>query len=84
MIPCTVPTCITVKELMKSLGCDNAVAGKNVLYEITEAGNGRWHKGMVVKGDNAAMVGKTLGEIGWGVERNGRDEDFVWLFLTKD
>lgn len=68
---------------MRSLGCDNPDPKKNVLYEITQAGNGSWKKGMVITG-NDELVKKTLAEVGWGEDRNGVDNDYVWLYLTKD
>ncbi|ESZ97878.1 hypothetical protein SBOR_1754 [Sclerotinia borealis F-4128] len=45
-----VPANMTVKEMMQQLGCDNKDGDKNVMTEVTEAGNGKWLKGMVYKG----------------------------------
>ncbi|KAI9745877.1 MAG: hypothetical protein M1818_000558 [Claussenomyces sp. TS43310] len=82
--PFIVPTNTTIKDLMKGFGCDNLNPIKNVLTEVTQAGNGVWKRGLEIKGNNIDRMKKTIGEMGWTKERNGRDEDFVWLWLQKD
>lgn len=69
---------------MKGFGCDNQEAARNVVTEVTQASNGRWFKGLEIKGDNVARMKQTVGEIGWNKGRNGRDGDFVWLWLRKN
>lgn len=69
---------------MRSLGCTNKEANKNVMWEVTQGGGGVWRRGMCVKGGDEGVLGMTLGQVGWDERRNGREEDFVWLFLTKD
>jgi hypothetical protein len=43
-----VPVTTSVKELMKQLGCNNAEAKKNRLFELVESGAGRWLKGLEI------------------------------------
>lgn len=43
-----VPVNTTIKELMQNLGANNPEAKKNRLFEVAEAGNGRWLKGMEI------------------------------------
>ncbi|TVY23646.1 hypothetical protein LHYA1_G008062, partial [Lachnellula hyalina] len=81
-----VPATTTVKDLMQGLGCTNAVAGKNVLYEVTEAGNGKWLKGLTIAGDDKDKVKVPISEMGWDMTRTGHpgERPVVWLYFTKD
>lgn len=79
-----VPIGITVKELMQQFGCTNPDPEKNQLYELSQGGDGTWYKGITVKGSDEKQMKKRIEEIGWNAERNGRDQDFVWLYFTKD
>ncbi len=74
-----VPTCITVRTMMDGFGCDNKEPKKNVVYELAQGGNGKWYRGISMKGDDQKKMGKTVGDMGWG---GGGDP--VWLYFTKD
>lgn len=76
----------TVKELMQNLGCTNPDAKKNKLYEVQEAGGGRWVRGLSIMGDNKDKVKKLISELGWDKTRTGGpgERPVVWLYLTKD
>jgi hypothetical protein len=54
-----VPSTTTVKGLMQNLGCTNEDAKKNVLYEVSEQGNGKWVKGLTI------TVSDIMMERGW-------------------
>lgn len=79
---------MTVKEVMMQLGCDNKDGGKNVMTEVTEAGNGKWLKGMVFKGDNKDRMKMSLTDLGWetGRKRTGLPGQgpLIWVYITKD
>ncbi|TVY19149.1 hypothetical protein LARI1_G003612 [Lachnellula arida] len=81
-----VPTNTTIKELMQGLGCTNEEAKKNVLHEITEAGNGKWLKGLTITGDDKDKVKLPISEMGWDKTRTGHpgERPVVWLYATKD
>lgn len=81
-----VPSNTTVKELMQNLGCTNSDAGKNILYEITEKGNGHWASGLRIKGDDKDKVKKTIADFGWNKERTGHPgaKPVVWLWVTNE
>lgn len=79
-----VPCNTTVKSLMQQLGANNADAAKNTISECTPSGNGKWYKGITIKGDDKDTMKKTIAEMGWRNNRNGLDEDVVWLYITKD
>ncbi|KAH6677121.1 hypothetical protein B0J14DRAFT_635869 [Halenospora varia] len=82
MVPCRA----TVKELMQNLGCVNEDAKKNVLYEVTEHGNGRWLRGLEIKGDDKDKVKKTIADMGWDKTRTGNvgERPVVWLWVLKE
>jgi len=78
-----VPANLTVKELMKGLGCNNDDAKKNKLYEVVECGNGTWKPGLKMSGDDKDRMKKTLADFGWA--RDPKEPGWiVWLYLTKD
>jgi len=79
-----VPTCVTIKTLMQQFGCDNAEPVKNVMHEVVQGGNGKWYRGVTVTGDQVDKCAKRVGEMGWGVQRNGKEAEVVWLYFTKD
>lgn len=81
-----VPCNVTVKELMQQLGATNEDAKKNKLHEVTEAGNGRWVKGISIAGDDKDRVKKGIAEFGWDKSRTGYpgERPVVWLWVTKD
>jgi hypothetical protein len=79
-----VPTGITVKELMQGFGCTNPDPAKNCLTEVSQGADGTWYKGITVKGSEEKQMKKRIEEIGWNAKRNGQDQDFVWLYFTKD
>ncbi len=71
---------------MQNLGCTNADAKKNVLYEVAEQGNGKWVKGLTIRGDDKDRVKKAIREFGWDGTRTGNpgERPVVWLYVTKD
>ncbi len=71
---------------MQNLGCTNPVAGKNVLYEICEKGNGRWASGIRITGNDKDKVKKEIKDFGWDQLRTGHpgERGVVWLWVTKD
>jgi len=44
-----IPIHTKMSDVMKKYGCTNADPAKNILYEMTEAGNGRWLTGLIFK-----------------------------------
>ncbi|TVY73236.1 hypothetical protein LSUE1_G009163 [Lachnellula suecica] len=80
-----VATCMTVEMLMKGLGLDNKEAKKNVVYEVTESGNGKWSKGLTINGDGDKCK-KAIAEYGWNEKRTGQpgQPPVVWLWATKE
>jgi hypothetical protein len=78
-----VPTGITVKELMQQFGCTNPDPAKNQLIEITQGSDGSWYRGITLKGSDKKQMDKRIEEVGWN-SRRGKDQDFVWLYFTKD
>lgn len=75
----------TIKDFMQNIGCNNPEAGENVMHEISEAGNGKWVKGLTFKGDNKDRMKKTIGEWGWNMSRTGKmgEAPVVWCWATK-
>lgn len=82
MVPCNT----TVKELMQNIGCTNGDAKKNILYEVTEKGNGCWASGLRIVGDDRDRVKKRIAELGWANDRTGLpgQKPVVWLWVTKE
>lgn len=83
-----VPATMTVQEMMQALGCNNENAAKNVLTEVTEAGNGKWLKGMVFSGGNSDRMKKRLVDLGWNIERKRSglpgQGPVIWVYVTND
>jgi hypothetical protein len=81
-----VPVNTNIKEMMQNLGCTNDDPKKNILYELTEKGNGQWSTGLRITGDNKDMTKKTIGDMGWNSKRTGLpgEQPVVWLWLTSD
>ncbi|KAI9643206.1 hypothetical protein NHQ30_007822 [Ciborinia camelliae] len=83
-----VPASMSVKEMMQQLGCDNADGDKNVMTEVTEAGNGKWTRGMMFKGGNKDRMKMTLADLGWGIARRRTglpgQGPLIWVYITKD
>ncbi|KAK5630297.1 hypothetical protein RRF57_006012 [Xylaria bambusicola] len=79
-----VPTNTTIKELFGRLGAFNPDPMLNRITEVREAGSGRWNRGMIFTGDQEADIKQTLKEIGWDGTRNGREKDYVWVWVTSD
>lgn len=71
---------------MQNLGCTNPEAKLNKLYEVVEAGAGKWARGLSVKGDMKDMVKKEIRALGWDKTRSGGpgERPIVWLYCTKD
>lgn len=83
-----VPANMTVKDMMVQLGCDNKDSNKNVMTEVTEAGNGKWMKGMVFKGGDNGRMKMSLKDLGWGMDRRRTglpgQGPLIWVYVTKD
>ncbi|KFA69766.1 hypothetical protein S40285_06009 [Stachybotrys chlorohalonatus IBT 40285] len=76
---------MTLEKLLKGSGCNNPSPKKNFCYEIHNAGNGKWSKGMVVNGADKDKMKKTLREVGWDSTRTGRpgEPPVVCLWFVK-
>ncbi|OHF02073.1 hypothetical protein CORC01_02652 [Colletotrichum orchidophilum] len=81
-----VPVNTTLAELLKGFGATNANPKKNKCFEIVQAGNGRWYKGLCFSGDDKEMMKKSLAEVGWDAGRNGvaGGKPVVCVWLVKD
>ncbi|KAF3352327.1 hypothetical protein VdG1_09014 [Verticillium dahliae VDG1] len=81
-----VPVTTTLAEILKGFGASGPTPKKNRCYEIAQAGNGRWYKGLSFGGDEKDMMKKSIKEIGWDETRNGQPggKPVVCLWLTKD
>ncbi|KAM3076271.1 hypothetical protein ACMFMG_006224 [Clarireedia jacksonii] len=81
-----VPAGMTVEEMMKALGCNNETADKNVMTEVTEAGNGKWLKGMKFSGGDKERMKKKLTDLGWDIRRRKLTGQslVVWVYVTND
>ncbi|TAQ85376.1 hypothetical protein B7494_g6301 [Chlorociboria aeruginascens] len=81
-----VPVNVTMKELMQGLGCKNEDPAKNKMYEICEAGNGKWLKGMCMSGDDKDRMKMLIKDCGWDKKRTGAPGGWpvVWVWCTKD
>lgn len=78
-----VPTCVTIRTLMEQFGCNNRDTTKNVLFEVTQGGNGKWYRGLTIVGDQVDKMDNRVADMGWGNKDEGKDE-IVWLYFTKD
>ncbi|EGY20171.1 uncharacterized protein VDAG_02187 [Verticillium dahliae VdLs.17] len=67
-----VPVTTTLAEILKGFGASGPTPKKNRCYEIAQAGNGRWYKGLSFGGDEKDMMKKSIKEIGWDETRNGQ------------
>ena len=81
-VPCTT----TLKEILKGFGATNAVAKKNKCFEITQAGNGKWYKGLSFSGDQDSMMSKTIKHLGWDKTRTGMPDGkpAVCIWFSRD
>ncbi|KAM0275770.1 hypothetical protein ACHAQH_007431 [Verticillium albo-atrum] len=81
-----VPVTTTLAEILKGFGASGPTPKKNRCYEISQAGNGRWYKGLSFGGDEKDMMKKSIKDIGWDETRNGQPggKPVVCLWLTKD
>jgi hypothetical protein len=81
-----VPSTMTTKELMQALGCCNDDAGKNIMYECVEKGNGQWVTGMRFKGDDKDKMKAAISQWGWDKSRTGipGQKPVVWLWVTSE
>ncbi|KAH7354662.1 ankyrin repeat-containing domain protein [Rhexocercosporidium sp. MPI-PUGE-AT-0058] len=59
---------------------------KNILYEVTEKGNGSWASGMRIVGDDKDRAKKRISEFGRAKNRTGLpgQKPVVWLWVTKE
>ena len=80
------PANTVVKDLMQNLGCTNDDPSKNILYEITEKGNGQWSPGLKISGNEKDKVKKPISQFGWNMSRTGHpgEPPVVWLWVTKE
>lgn len=83
-IKIVVPVNMTIKEFMQNLGLKNDDANKNILYECTEKGNGKWTHGLKLVGGDKDKVKKSIGDYGWNKKRTGfpGQSPVVWIWVT--
>ncbi|KAI8157001.1 hypothetical protein K4K49_005992 [Colletotrichum sp. SAR 10_70] len=81
-----VPVNTSLAELLKGFGATNPVPKKNKCYEIVQAGNGKWYKGLCFAGDDKDMMKKCLKDVGWDGTRTGQPggKPVVCLWVVKD
>ncbi|EXF73973.1 hypothetical protein CFIO01_05799 [Colletotrichum fioriniae PJ7] len=81
-----VPVNTTLAEVLKGFGATNPNPKKNKCFEIVQAGNGRWYKGLCFSGDDKEMMKKSVKEVGWDGERSGvpGGKPVVCVWLVKD
>ncbi|KAF6824489.1 hypothetical protein CPLU01_10846 [Colletotrichum plurivorum] len=81
-----VPVNTTLSEILKGFGATNETPKKNKCFEIVQAGNGKWYKGLCFAGDDKDMMKKSISEIGWDATRTGQPggKPVVCLWLVKD
>lgn len=77
----TVPSMMTVKELIRQLGATAGGDDKNGITECIECGDGTWIKGSTFfqKDDKSKQ---TLETLGWDSTR-GQDRKPVWIAVHK-
>ncbi|KAK3376992.1 hypothetical protein B0T24DRAFT_620237 [Lasiosphaeria ovina] len=80
-----VPANTTMAELLEGFGATNPDKARNRLTEVHENGNGRWHRGIAVCGDDPYRTGLTCREMGWDKTRTGLPggKPAVYLYITK-
>ncbi|TQN67693.1 hypothetical protein CSHISOI_07752, partial [Colletotrichum shisoi] len=66
-----VPVNTTLTEVLKGFGALNPNPKKNKCFEIVQAGNGKWYKGLCFAGDDKDMMKKSIADIGWDAGRTG-------------
>ncbi|KAM0327010.1 hypothetical protein ACHAQA_006133 [Verticillium albo-atrum] len=81
-----VPVTTTLAEILKGFGASGPTPKKNRCFEISQAGNGKWYKGLSFGGDEKDMMKKAIKDIGWDETRNGQPggKPVVCLWLTKE
>ncbi|KAF6805802.1 hypothetical protein CSOJ01_09231 [Colletotrichum sojae] len=81
-----VPVNTTLSEILKGFGATNETPKKNKCFEIVQAGNGKWYKGLCFSGDDKDMMKKSISEVGWDATRTGQPggKPVVCLWLVKD
>ncbi|KAK1980881.1 hypothetical protein LZ30DRAFT_782424 [Colletotrichum cereale] len=81
-----VPVGTTLAELLRGFGASNPNPKKNKCFEIVQAGNGRWYKGLCFAGDDKDMMKKCVAEVGWDAGRTGLpgQKPVVCVWLVKD
>ncbi|WYZ43133.1 hypothetical protein EsH8_VI_000832 [Colletotrichum jinshuiense] len=81
-----VPVGTTLAEVLRGFGATNPAPKKNKCFEIVQAGNGRWYKGLCFSGDDKDMMKKTVAEVGWDATRTGQPggKPVVCVWLVKD
>lgn len=80
-----IPIDTKLSVVMERFGCNNADPKKNKVYEVQEAGNGKWSSGMIHSGDQKEKMGKAIKEFGWNTTRTGKpgEPPVVWVWFTK-
>ncbi|KAK0648679.1 hypothetical protein B0T16DRAFT_408605 [Cercophora newfieldiana] len=78
-----VPASMTIKDFLAEL---RLPPERSIIYEVSEAGNGKWNKGLVVDGCVPEALKQTLKQVGWDASRSGkvgipghREELSLWL-----
>ncbi|KAF9871335.1 hypothetical protein CkaCkLH20_11256 [Colletotrichum karsti] len=81
-----VPVSTSLADVLKGFGATNATPKKNKCFEIVQAGNGKWYKGLCFSGDDKDMMKKTLADVGWDATRTGQPggKPVVCVWLVKD
>ncbi|OLN87669.1 hypothetical protein CCHL11_05633 [Colletotrichum chlorophyti] len=81
-----VPVNTTLAEVLKGFGATNPTPKKNRCFEIVQAGNGKWYKGLCFSGDDKDMMKKAIAEVGWDATRTGQagGKPVVCVWLVKD
>ncbi|GKT50574.1 uncharacterized protein ColSpa_10755 [Colletotrichum spaethianum] len=81
-----VPVNTTLAEVLKGFGASNPNPKKNKCFEIVQAGNGKWYKGLCFAGDDKDMMKKAVADIGWDAGRTGLpgQKPVVCVWLVKD
>ncbi|GJC99969.1 hypothetical protein ColKHC_08795 [Colletotrichum higginsianum] len=81
-----VPVNTTLAEVLKGFGALNPNPKKNKCFEIVQAGNGKWYKGLCFAGDDKDMMKKSIADIGWDAGRTGLpgQKPVVCVWLVKD
>lgn len=80
-----IPCGVSLGELLRGFGCDNANPKMNRCYEIVQGGNGVWYKGISFNGGDKDMTKKTMKDVGWDKTRTGNpgEKPVVNLWFCK-